>query len=229
MLAGLISRVIQPSFPVIMKKLSVGLEPIIRLNIEEIPAAAAVHTHAFLTDPYTVYLLKDDHKRPRQLFAILELGLRYCCRYGEVYATPGMEAIAAWMPPGQGHESSWRMIRSGALPVFWSLGLPVIRSYLQIDALAEEMQKRHIRGAHWYLSQLAVEPELQGKGYGHQVLAPTLERIDDDGQAAYLETLNPKAIPFYQKLGFQICEEINLPEGGPPMWSMLREPIKGRF
>jgi ribosomal protein S18 acetylase RimI-like enzyme len=68
-----------------------------------------------------------------------------------------------------------------------------------------------------------VEPAFQGKGYGQRVLTPTLERIDNEAKAVYLETLNPGAVPFYQKLGFHICEEVHLPEGGPPMWSMLRE------
>ena len=200
---------------------------LMRLKWEDMPAAAAVHARAFLTDPLTIYMLTNIQNRPRQLFDLMALMLRYSWLYGEVYATPGMEAVAAWMPPGDGHESGWRMIRAGALPMIWRLGLPVIRSYLRIEALAEEVHARYITEPHWYLSQLGVEPELQGKGYGRQVLIPTLQRIDGEGKASYLETLNPRAVPFYQKLGFHVCEETHLPEEGPPMWSMLREPQSG--
>jgi len=171
-------------------------------------------------------MLKDPKKRPRQLSDLMKLVLRYSCRYGEVYATPGMEAVAAWMPPGTGHESPWRMIRAGALPMIWKLGPAVIRNYLRVERLVEEVHERCIKDPHWYLSELGVEPEQQGKGFGQRVLTPTLERIDGEHKAVFLETFNPRATRFYQKLGFHICEEINLPDGSPPMWSMLREPKK---
>jgi len=200
---------------------------LMRLKWEDMPAAAAVQTRAFMQDPFTTYMLKDINKRPRQLFGLMLLTMRYTCRFGELYATPGMEAVAAWMPPGDERESPWRMIRVGALPVIPSLGFAVIRSYLRIQELAHKMRIRYITKPHWYLSQLAVEPELQGKGYGQRVLTPTLKRIDGEGKAVYLETLNPRAVPFYQKLDFHVCEETHLPEEGPPMWSMLREPQSG--
>jgi ribosomal protein S18 acetylase RimI-like enzyme len=200
---------------------------LIRLKWEDMPAAAEMQTRAFLQDPMPTYMLTDVNKRPRQLFDMMLITLRYSCRYGEVYATPGMEAVAAWMPPGNEHESPWRMVRVGALGLIWSLGLPTIRSYQGIEELAHHMRSRCITKPHWYLSQLAVEPALQGRGYGRRLLTPTLKRIDGEGKAVCLETLNPKAIPFYQKLGFQVCEEAHLPKDGPPIWSMLREPQSG--
>jgi hypothetical protein len=80
---------------------------LIRLGKGDLPAVADVHTRAFLTDPFTTFMLKDLNKRPRQLFDLMTLVLRYACQYREVYATPGMEAVAAWIPPSDGHESSW--------------------------------------------------------------------------------------------------------------------------
>jgi len=201
-----------------------GTTELLRLSAKDIPAAAGVQTRAFLDDPYTHYTLRDYNRRPAQLHALMVLTLRYACRYGEVYATPGMEGVAAWIPPGVEPETNWHMIRVGALPIIWKVGPRVIHSYLVVERLAHELRERHLSGSHWYLSQMGVEPRLQGQGYGHRVLSPTLRTIDRQGLAVYLETLNPKAIPFYQSLGFQVCEEVSLPEGGPPMWSMRRNP-----
>jgi ribosomal protein S18 acetylase RimI-like enzyme len=86
---------------------------------------------------------------------------------------------------------------------------------------------RYAPQPHWYLSQLGVEPAIQGQGYGRRILTPTLERIDREAKAVYLETLNPKAILFYENLGFKVREEVILPGGGPPMWAMLRDPQTG--
>jgi ribosomal protein S18 acetylase RimI-like enzyme len=202
-------------------------EPLIRITDKDIPAAALVHAHAFLTDPYTTYALRDPKKRPHQLYFLMTLMLRHACLYGEVYATPGMEAVAAWMPPGSGRESYWRMLRAGALPVIWRVGPSAIRSYQQVEALTHELHMRYAPQPHWYLSQLGVEPAIQGQGYGRRILTPTLERIDREAKAVYLETLNPKAILFYENLGFKVREEVILPGGGPPMWAILRDPQTG--
>jgi ribosomal protein S18 acetylase RimI-like enzyme len=203
-------------------------EPLIRrITVKDIPAAAPVLAHAFLSDPYSTYTLRDPKKRPHQLYLLMTVVLRYSCLYGEVYATPRMEAVAAWLPPDVGRESYWHMLRAGALPVIWQCGPSVIRTYLQVEALAHELHMRHASQPHWYLSQLGVEPMYQGQGYGRRILNPTLEAIDRNSKDVYLETLNPSAIPFYEKLGFKVCEEVNLPGGGPPMWAMLRHQQPG--
>lgn len=195
-----------------------------QLTKTDIPTAAGVLTRAFLDDPFTTYTFGKEKARSEKLFFLMALTLRYSIRFGVVYATPGMEGVAAWMPPASGRESNWRMLQVGALKALWRIGLKAIRSYLAVEHLTDRLHERYAPEAHWYLSQLGVEPKLQGQGYGKQLLAPTLEQIDRERMAVYLETLNPKAIHFYQNLGFRVCEQVCLPNAGPPMWVMRREP-----
>ncbi|MBN2258618.1 MAG: GNAT family N-acetyltransferase [Anaerolineaceae bacterium] len=202
-------------------------EKIVRITEKDIPAAAGVHTRAFLDYPYALYTLKDGNPRPHQLYHLMVLTLRYACRYGEVYATPGMQAIAAWIPPDVGPDTNWRMIRVGALPVIWKVGPAAIRSCMVVRTIAHGLRQRHVTGPHWYLSQLGVEPHLQGQGFGRRLLTPKLRNIDRQGMAVYLETSNPRAIPFYERLGFHICEKVDLPKGGPPLWPMMRNSKQG--
>ncbi|MGA9398392.1 MAG: GNAT family N-acetyltransferase [Anaerolineaceae bacterium] len=207
-----------------MRKNSTGQNSIIFLKNEDIPAAAGVYTRAFLGDPFTIYTLCNEKRRVEQLFFLMALTLRYSVRYGEVYATQGMEGVAAWIPPDSPRESNWRMLQVGALGALWRIGPRAIKAYLVVMRLTDKLHERFAPEPHWYLSQLGVEPNLQGQGFGQRLLAPTLERIDHAQAAVYLETLNPKAIPFYNKLGFKVCEEVSLPEDGPLIWSMRRDP-----
>jgi hypothetical protein len=39
---------------------------------------------------------------------------------------------------------------------------------------------------------------------------------------AHLESSNLKNVPLYQRFGFEVIEEIPLPEDGPTLWAMLR-------
>ena len=56
------------------------------------------------------------------------------------------------------------------------------------------------------------------------MLQPVLARCDRDGLPAYLETTKARNVGFYERRGFTVVGEANIPLGGPPMWFMLREP-----
>ncbi len=76
---------------------------------------------------------------------------------------------------------------------------------------------------HHYLDFIGVHPSKQGQGYASALLRHTLTRLDAEGAPAYLESSNPKNNPLYQRNGFQITDEIHLPNG-PTLWCMWRKP-----
>jgi hypothetical protein len=41
---------------------------------------------------------------------------------------------------------------------------------------------------------------------------------------AYLESSKEKNVPFYERNGFKVRERFEVPNGGPPIWLMWREP-----
>ena len=85
------------------------------------------------------------------------------------------------------------------------------------------MRASHYREPHWYLSTLGTDPEAQGRGLGSAMLAPVLGLCDEDGWPAYLESSKESNIPFYERHGFRVTGEIQVPDG-PKLWPMLRPP-----
>jgi ribosomal protein S18 acetylase RimI-like enzyme len=77
---------------------------------------------------------------------------------------------------------------------------------------------------HWYLWGLGVEPSRQGQGIGGMLIQPVLARADASGLPCYLETMNEKNVPFYEKHGFKIVSDAEVPRHGLRVWAMLREP-----
>jgi hypothetical protein len=50
-----------------------------------------------------------------------------------------------------------------------------------------------------------------------------LVRCDEAGLGAYLESSKPENVPYYQRFGFAVTGQIDLPDG-PPLWPMWRAP-----
>ena len=93
----------------------------------------------------------------------------------------------------------------------------------RMRAFGALMREHHPTDPHFYLWILGVDPDLQGHGLGARLLAPTLAHCDVTGLPAYLESSNPRNVPFYGRLGFEVKAELR-PDGGPLITTMWREP-----
>jgi GNAT superfamily N-acetyltransferase len=88
-------------------------------------------------------------------------------------------------------------------------------------SVLDQMDRAHPTFPHWYLPWFGVRPELQGGGLGGRLLEDCLRVVDESRLPAYLETPNPRTIPFYERHGF---ETVSVAVAGacPPVTSMLR-------
>ncbi|GIG88316.1 GNAT family N-acetyltransferase [Plantactinospora endophytica] len=96
--------------------------------------------------------------------------------------------------------------------------------------VSELIAARHPdRQPHWYLQQMAVLPGLRGRGLGGAMLHHQLVRADAEGVGTYLEASSPRNRALYERYGFRAHgEPIQLPDGGPALQPMWRDPQPDR-
>ena len=59
-------------------------------------------------------------------------------------------------------------------------------------------------------------------GLATAVLALVLDRAEHENTPAFLETSDRANVEFYERLGFRVTGEIDVPDGGPHVWGMTR-------
>jgi len=197
---------------------------VLRLSGPDNRQASEVLARAFYTDPMSRCLVPNDAKRARLLPSFFALVVRYCLRYGEVYTTPALAGAACWLTPGNTTPTFARILRAGVYVSPLDIGLAGLLRFLQISAYTEAAHMRAAPGKHWYLWALGVDPPYQGQGIGGMLIQPVLARADAEGLPCYLETENPRNVPFYQKHGFKVASEGEVTSSKLHIWSMLREP-----
>ncbi len=196
-----------------------------RLVASQLPEAGAVLGRALYDDPMMVYLIPADATRERVLPWFMGAGARYGHLFGEVYTTENrVEGAAVWLPPGSANMSPLRMLRAGMLVAPFRLGLGAFRRFMSMVGHFEKLEKRDMPTLHWQLALLGVEPTRQGQGIGSSLLGPVLTRADAEGTHCYLETTRDRNVPFYQKHGFEVVVEDDLPNGELHFWTMKRNP-----
>jgi GNAT superfamily N-acetyltransferase len=123
-------------------------------------------------------------------------------------------AVALWLPPGAEPDGD---------SLVATLTDTVARDQHDVVfAVLAQMEESHPTYPHWYLPWLGVDPAVQGRGLGTQVLRPGLAVVDQSHLPAYLETPNPRTIPFYERLGFEVTGQAQA-GSCPPITCMLRQ------
>ncbi len=132
---------------------------------------------------------------------------------GSAFCTDSYAGTALWLPPG---------VHSDEEGLGAVLESTVARSLApETTAIFEQMATYHPTEPHWYLPLIGVDPAHQGEGHGDALMAYALARCDCDHTPAYLESSNPRNIPFYRRHGFEPLGAIQV-GSSPKLVPMLR-------
>lgn len=193
-----------------------------RATAADADALVEVLGRAFDDDPVTCFLFPSDGRRGRALRRFFRIQLRHIyLSHGEVWTTADLRGAALWGTPETGRPGPrelWHL--APMLPDLLALG----RSFPDAARLLATVDRWRPRQAHWYLATLGTDPPRQGTGVGSALLARVLVRLDEAGLPAYLESSKERNVPFYARHGFEVVRELQVPRGGPRLWTMWRTP-----
>jgi GNAT superfamily N-acetyltransferase len=189
-----------------------------KANPDDRAAAAAALASAFATDPVCCWMSGQTDSETRMgpfWTSLVKTGLAKPDH--EIYVDQDLSGVAVWrgidnwkLPPIEVARSLPAMVRS------LRMRLPLALQLLSA------MEKAHPTAPHYYLEFLGTRRDQQSKGVGSALLAPMLERCDTEGVPAYLESSNPRNVPFYARHGFVETGVVAAPKGGPKLTMMWR-------
>ena len=179
---------------------------------------------SFADDPVIRWMLPDDerHRRKGEFGWRSWIEVLYLPK-GEVYTTDGCLGAALWSPPEQWKVPPSVQVRMAPrmLRLFGVRRLPLLLRGLSL------IERKHPQAPpHYTLGVLGTDPDHQGSGIGSALIQPMLARCDREVLGAYLESSKPQNVPYYERFGFKVTEELHLPDG-PSVWGMWRDPQGG--
>lgn len=178
-------------------------------------AAFAAIVLAFANDPATrwTWPQPDDYLRNMPLLARAFGGKSFAL--GTAFGIDRFAGAALWLTPEVSPDEE-------ALAGLIERTAP---ASIQQDAAGvfEQMASFHPQEPHWYLPLIGVDPARQGQRLGDKLMAHALARCDAQQLPAYLESSNPRNLPFYQRHGFETMGKIQV-GSSPTIVPMLRRP-----
>ena len=186
----------------------------------DVAGVAETLAEAFNADPVWSWAFPDPERRLEQHRAVWGVVIESALDYEWTWLTADCAACAVWIPPGRPElRPEYEEPMESLLEELLGEGAArVLETFARFDAAHPEKEP------HYYLSLLGTHPDHRGRGLGMGLLANTLARIDAEGAPAFLESSNPANDRRYERLGFVKCGEFELPEDGPNVTQMWRDP-----
>jgi GNAT superfamily N-acetyltransferase len=151
---------------------------------------------AFEDDPVERWLYPEEEQYRRHFPAFIAAFGGAAFRDQTVWRLGDFDAVAFWFGPDREPDGE------AVVQVL----VETTSGHLHADSFAtlEQMADGHPTEPHWYLPWFGVARELHGRGLGTHLMRRCLEIVDESGLPAYLETPNPRTVPFYERAGFSI-------------------------
>lgn len=190
--------------------------PVIRkLDPSQLEAASNALMMGFSSDPFQRWLMPD----PTIYYKNFKKWTVNTCKQSfleeGVFGDENNYGTAVWFPPG--YDIDFTNISE----TFKDIPKDRIEEAFK---MFEELGENRLNDA-WYLEYLAVDPSKQGSGLGSLILKESLKVIDELGEAAYLESSNPKNMSLYERFGFRFLKKIQV-GSSPQLNTMFRQPKK---
>jgi ribosomal protein S18 acetylase RimI-like enzyme len=85
-----------------------------------------------------------------------------------------------------------------------------LRSTAKVVSWLSAWSKRDPAESHLHLGPVGVDPEMQGRHIGHELLNAYCRELDRAGLLGYLETDRPENIDFYKRFGFEVTGTVTV-------------------
>ena len=157
---------------------------------------------------------------------IMQISLKTMTEDAVIYAdSEEMNGFAVWLPFGFTGSKTLPFLMNGGLKLILHSGPGIIGRLLTYETYAMHLKKEFTENYDWYLYNLSIKKDAQGKGLASKLMRPMLQFCDDERMVAYLETNKAENVRLYRHYGFDLMKEEIIPKTPVTHYAMAREPV----
>ena len=185
---------------------------------------AEIAADAYLDYPLHNWLTKGKYD-PKASRLIMQITLKAMTEDAVIYAdSEELNGFAVWLPIGFTGSKTIPFLVNGGLSLILHSGLGIIGRLLTYESYAMNLKKQFTDNYDWYLYNLSIKKDAQGKGIASKLLRPMLQFCDEEKMVAYLETNKDSNVSLYRHYNFELMKEEIIPKTPVTHYAMVRHP-----
>ncbi|MBO9682086.1 MAG: GNAT family N-acetyltransferase [Flavisolibacter sp.] len=178
----------------------------VKANFSEKETIVNILAQSFDDNKSVNYIIKQDGKRRERIRKLMAYAFDVCNAFGAAYLTEDKKACALIVFPDKKKTTLKSMLWDIRL-VANCVGLEGVSKTMSREKKIKTLQPDE---SLYYLWFIGVNPEEQNKGIGSLLLNEIIRDAEQKNRTLCLETSTQKNIPWYQKFGFNIYNELDL-------------------
>ena len=156
---------------------------------------------------------------------IMLISLKTMLKDAVIYAdSKELNGFAVWLPLGFTGSKAIPFLLNGGLKLIVHSGMGIIGRLLHYESYAMKLKKEFTNNYDWYLYNLSVKQEAQGKGIASKLMRPMLEFCSNEKMTIYLETNKESNVNMYRHFGFELKKEEAIPKTMVSHYAMVKKP-----
>ena len=194
------------------------------LQKKDLDRLAEIAADAYQDYPLHNWLTKGKYDQKASKL-IMQITLKTMTEDAIIYAdSEQLNGFAVWLPFGFTGSKTFPFLFNGGLKLIFHSGLGIIGRLLTYENYAMNLKKEFTDNYDWYLYNLSIKKDAQGKGIASKLMRPMLQFCDDEKMVAYLETNKANNVTLYNHYGFELKREEVIPKTPVTHYSMVRIP-----
>lgn len=178
----------------------------VRAELKDKHLIADILAKSFDDNKSVNYIVKQDGKREQRLKSLMEYSFDVCYLFGDVFLTEDKKGCALIVLPDK-KKTTLKSILLDLKLIFSCIGLSNVKKAMERESKIKTLQPKEPM---YYLWFIGVDPIEQNKGIGSALLAEVIKEGVSKQRTICLETSTLKNLPWYEKFGFKIYNELDL-------------------
>lgn len=178
----------------------------VQARYEDKSLVVEILTGSFDENKSVNYIIKQDSKRVKRIKSLMNYSFEMCYRFGEVFLTEDRKGCALILMPDK-KTTSLSSVLLDVQFISSGIGLSNVKKAMTRESKIKQLQ---LKGLTYYLWFIGVSPSEQTQGIGSKLMAEVIEAGHSLQRPICLETSTLKNIPWYEKFGFKIYNELDL-------------------
>ena len=178
----------------------------IRAEYKDKELVVDILTESFNDNKSVNYIITQDKKRRQRIRKLMDYSFDVCHSFGNVFITDDKKGCALILFPDK-KKTNLKSILLDVKLILTCTGLSNLGKAMSRES---KIKKLHPKELMYYLWFIGVDSNEQHKGIGSALMQDLIKEGIKKKRSIFLETSTLKNIPWYEKFGFTIYNELDL-------------------
>lgn len=178
----------------------------IRADYKDKELIVDILTNSFADNKSVNYIIKQDSRRMERIRNLMDYSFEVCYMFGDVFLSDNRKGCALIVKPEK-KKTTLKSILLDTNLILKSTGLSNVKKAMDREGKIKKLQPQKPT---YYLWFIGVDPKEQNKGTGSTLLREVIKQGELKNRPVTLETSTLKNIPWYEKFGFKVYNELDL-------------------